>query len=167
MACDISNPETSAIIDIAFQKLKRSNPNGPDEPQAWPGTTFEVDGDGPGMALMGTTYYPPLLFMESSWRSWYTGSSNGVGVGYFLAQHKAQLGDKYISKIKVFDGDLGEPNMLFHVEDAPDDDDEMEDTHSDQSSMGTAINGHVKSEFVTRSEDGKRILREHVFRAKL
>jgi hypothetical protein len=66
MACDISNPETSAIIDIAFQKLKHSNLNAPDEPQAWPGTTFEVDGDGPGMALMGMTYHHSLLFLGSS-----------------------------------------------------------------------------------------------------
>jgi hypothetical protein len=63
MACDISNTETSAIIDIAFQKLKQSDPNAPDEPQAWPGTTFEVDGVGPGMALMGMIAYSPLLFM--------------------------------------------------------------------------------------------------------
>jgi hypothetical protein len=30
------------------------------------------------------------------------GSPNGLAVGYFLAQHKRQLGGKYVSKINVF-----------------------------------------------------------------
>jgi hypothetical protein len=46
------------------------------------------------------------------------GSPNGLGAGYFLTQHKRQLGTKTISKVKVFmnDSKWPLPQMIFFVE---------------------------------------------------
>jgi hypothetical protein len=47
------------------------------------------------------------------------GSPNGRAHGYFLAQHKRQLGgNMYISRIQVFHGDSEPltPNMVLYVE---------------------------------------------------
>ncbi|KAF2794315.1 hypothetical protein K505DRAFT_361196 [Melanomma pulvis-pyrius CBS 109.77] len=64
----------------------------------WPGASFNMDTP-EGKALLGTP--------------------NGVGVGYMLAQHKAQLGKKTISKVDVFlhESTLirASPCMVFHV----------------------------------------------------
>jgi hypothetical protein len=66
-----------------------------------------------------------------------TGSPNGLGTGYFLIQHKLQLGWKYIWKIKVFkSGEGGFNYLLFYVSDlAPwigpveDVEEQLEDLH--------------------------------------
>ncbi|CAI6243487.1 unnamed protein product [Periconia digitata] len=54
------------------------------------------------------------------------GSDEGTSIAWFLLQHKAQLGNKYISRIQIImDPDWFEqnvspkPHLLFHVEDAP------------------------------------------------
>jgi hypothetical protein len=57
--------------------------------------------------------------------------------------------------------------MLFHVENAPDDDEEMEDPESDRNSMGNGVKSHVKSDVLPHGGNGKQILREHVFRIRL
>ena len=47
------------------------------------------------------------------------GSPNGLGAGYFLVQHKAQLGGvKFVYKIRVFRGDSENtsPHLLFYVD---------------------------------------------------
>jgi hypothetical protein len=45
------------------------------------------------------------------------GSDNDIAVGYLLAQHKLQLGDKYVPKITLFKKDDADAdtatNMLF------------------------------------------------------
>ncbi|KAF3039950.1 hypothetical protein E8E12_008925 [Didymella heteroderae] len=47
-------------------------------------------------------------------------SPNGLGVGYFLTQHKHKLGNKAVEKITVFRPDKGiMPYLLFWIEDAP------------------------------------------------
>lgn len=52
---------------------------------------------------------------------WTAGLPNGAAAGFFLAQHKRQLGShKIISKVRVFRPDGGDmPYLLFYVEDAP------------------------------------------------
>jgi hypothetical protein len=92
------------------------------------------------------------------------GSPNGLAAGYFLLQHKRQLGgNKYISKIRVFrkdDDNNPKPNLLFYVDDqAPPDPKTLkrEDRGREE----------VESRVVGRSKDGTSLVREHVFRARL
>ncbi|USP74807.1 uncharacterized protein yc1106_02081 [Curvularia clavata] len=67
----------------------------------WPGTSFEAESE-QGHALIG--------------------SPNGAAFAYFLMQHKAQLGQKTITKITVFrpengdDNDFVDASLCFHVE---------------------------------------------------
>jgi hypothetical protein len=48
------------------------------------------------------------------------GSPNGVAVGYFLAQHKAQLGNKKVASVQVFGHNSNvkgnDPVLMFKVE---------------------------------------------------
>ncbi|KAF2624314.1 hypothetical protein BU25DRAFT_157490 [Macroventuria anomochaeta] len=87
----IVNEETQKAIRRA---LKSTNATyGP-----WPGATFSTDSD-EGKVLLG--------------------SPNGRAYGYFLSQHKRELGgNMYISKIQVFHGETKPliPNMVLHVE---------------------------------------------------
>jgi hypothetical protein len=71
-------------------------------------------------------------------------------------------GNKVISKITVFNGGLGElPNLLFWVADKPEEEEEPEHL------MNTGRGADLETTVVQRKKDGKEILREHVFRAKL
>jgi hypothetical protein len=56
--------------------------------------------------------------------------------------------------------------LLFWVADKPEEEEPEESVDSNDSS-GKSPNGHVESRVVNRSKDGKQILREYVFRAKL
>ncbi|KAH7127228.1 hypothetical protein B0J11DRAFT_579636 [Dendryphion nanum] len=51
------------------------------------------------------------------------GSPNGLGVAYFLIQHKGTLGVKYVHKIDVFGFDSvlvsNKPILVFHISDSP------------------------------------------------
>lgn len=52
------------------------------------------------------------------------GSPNGVGIGYLLAQHKPELGNRRVRKIEAFLADtaasnMREPSIAWEVEDAP------------------------------------------------
>jgi hypothetical protein len=92
------------------------------------------------------------------------GSPNGLGAGYFLVQHKRQLGgNKIISKITIFEGDDagGYPQLLFWVADAPG------PPEAPKASMGSETGVAVEKNVVERSRDGKNIVREHVFTARL
>ena len=68
----------------------------------WPGRDFDPHSDG----------FAALL-----------ASPNGRGVAWFLAQHKAQLGHKTISNIRVW-GDNGEVFILFVFEDVSESNDD-------------------------------------------
>jgi hypothetical protein len=78
------------------------------------------------------------------------------------------LGNKYIPKITVFIGDVEDlsPTMLFWVADSPTnpprppDHDPMDTGPGKRSTASEPRN-------LKRSTDGKSVLREHVFRAKL
>ncbi|KAJ8112784.1 hypothetical protein OPT61_g4923 [Boeremia exigua] len=99
-ACMITNEITLALIEHAL----KTYPLGPGEVrprgvEKWPGTTFPMRYDA-AQALLG--------------------SPNGLGVGYFLAQHKHRLGNKAVDKVTVFRPDRGMmPYLLFWIEDAP------------------------------------------------
>ncbi|KAF9692231.1 hypothetical protein EKO04_009605 [Ascochyta lentis] len=87
----ITNEQTQCAIRRALKNVNKEY--GP-----WPGTTFSTDTD-EGKVLLG--------------------SPNGRAHGYFLAQHKSQLGgNMYISRIQVFHGETEPfiPNMVLHVE---------------------------------------------------
>jgi hypothetical protein len=90
----IINPETNRHIRRALKALKPEKK----EVEGWPGFDFDMESD-EGKALLG--------------------SPVGRWAGYFLMQHKRQLGgNKYISKVRVFKeekaGSL--PYLLFYVQ---------------------------------------------------
>ncbi|KAH7071431.1 hypothetical protein BKA63DRAFT_605467 [Paraphoma chrysanthemicola] len=142
----IINDDTNNIIDRALKGwVPPKGHKKVTEVPPWPGVTFNLNGDNEGMALLG--------------------SPNGLAAGFFLAQHKTQLGEKLISKITVFRSDTEHslPNLLFWVVDALEsDDDEEEDDPGWIDSDLEMVDAKVK-----RSRDGKRVVREHVFRARL
>ncbi|KAH7413607.1 hypothetical protein DE146DRAFT_749811 [Phaeosphaeria sp. MPI-PUGE-AT-0046c] len=147
MSLDIINSETLVWIDRALRSIEQ--PHGQPKitkPQVWPGTTFILNGDSEALALLG--------------------SPNGLGAGFFLAQHKAQLGNKVISKITVWtasETDL--PNLLFWVADELEPDPEDEDP---EDPLPDILSKHiVERQVVGWSADKKHIIREHIFRARL
>ncbi|EMD67412.1 hypothetical protein COCSADRAFT_83739 [Bipolaris sorokiniana ND90Pr] len=119
---EVVNEETGRLIEHAMEK------NGHDEVPPWPGVRFNPE----------TEEYRALL-----------GSPNGIGVGYFLAQHKREMGgNKYVSHIIVFMED--DPTGI------------IEPTQELQNGEQTHMEG-VK--ILDGSRDGKHIVREHVIRA--
>jgi hypothetical protein len=90
------NPDTMSIANKAMG-LKPHSPY-----PMWPGRDFQSQSDG----------FAALL-----------ASPNGRGIAWFLAQHKAQLGHKIISKIRVW-GEAEELFILFVFEDVSDSDDD-------------------------------------------
>ena len=98
----ITNDDTVAI----FKKIVTEYVDiGWDELETWPGHTYFPDEE-EYRALLGKSF---LLFPSHCSRIWinwaYTGSSNGLAVGYFLSQHKSQLGQKHVSQIQIFKSD--------------------------------------------------------------
>ncbi|KAF2635760.1 hypothetical protein P280DRAFT_511031 [Massarina eburnea CBS 473.64] len=89
----ITNKETQAVIHRAVQ---------PESPtiKSWPGHTFDWD----------TMAFRAIL-----------GTPNGQGFGYFLMQHKPQLGNMFINKVQVFasDNHFRLPSLVFHVGPVP------------------------------------------------
>lgn len=85
----ITNSATGPIIQSALESADAA------PLKKWPGHSFGMDTD-EGKALLGT----PV----------------GVGIAYLLAQHKAQLGIKTVSKVDVFEPDEGgNPSLAFHI----------------------------------------------------
>jgi hypothetical protein len=135
----IVNTETDRHIRQALQTLTPAK----EDAEGWPGAEFSMVTDA-GKALLG--------------------SPVGRWAGYFLMQHKRQLGgNKFISKVRVFKSEKAGslPYFLFYVE-------------GPASSTGSALENRdnegpkiVPEQRVTRSVDGRSIVREHVFRAKL
>jgi hypothetical protein len=132
----IINKETNQHVKRALGTL--SSPR--DEPDGWPGHDFNMDTN-EGKALLG--------------------SPVGRWAGYFLIQHKRQLGgNKYISNVRVFKSEKegSWPYFLFFVEGPgatpiwkrSDGKDIMEE----HTGAGPKV--------VMRSEDGKHVIREHV-----
>jgi len=92
---------------------------------------------------------------------WTTGSPVARWAGYFLMQHKKQLGEnKYISKLRVFKPDVGSlPSILLYVETAP-----PSKPGSRARELGPRGMTAVVSHVVKRGSNNKNLVREHVFR---
>lgn len=75
--------------------------------EGWPGTTFSTVESDEGLALLG--------------------SPNAIAYSWFLISHKKELGNKMITKVRVFWGNEHDnqddkwryPEMLLYVEDVP------------------------------------------------
>ncbi len=96
-----------------------------------------------------------------------------MAAGYFLIQHRRQLGRKYISKIRIWstgEGDWTNPNMLFYVSDrdplGSTESGDDEQLHSEQQSK-RGVDSDVELGTVDMSEDGRNVVREYVVRSRL
>ncbi|KAJ4993437.1 hypothetical protein SVAN01_00985 [Stagonosporopsis vannaccii] len=140
----IVNQDTMRLIRMAMKSYKV-----PDGEQRhvfvprWPGIEFFID-TAEGQAMLG--------------------SPNGLSAGYFLIQHKNQLGgNKYVHKVTVWRDYDGDDHMLLWVKDAPLPPQEAalgiaNDSMSDKGLSGTFDNA---GNIVKRSIDGKNFIREH------
>jgi hypothetical protein len=136
----IINTETNQHVKRALQGLNPPK----DEANGWPGAKFDVDSDA-GKALLG--------------------SPVGRWAGYFLMQHKRQLGgSKWISKVRVFKiekaGSL--PYLLFYVEGPVETKSKAGGENRSERRNGSVYEGVVGS-----SHDGKSVVKEHVYHARL
>ena len=101
----VVNPETLSITSQAL-RLKETEAH-----PKWPGRDFKAQSDG----------FAALL-----------ASPNGCGVAWFLGQHKAQLGHKTITSIRVW-GEHDDVFLLFVFEDVSDSgDDESVETSTEE-----------------------------------
>jgi hypothetical protein len=133
----IINKETNQHITRALGTL---NPPKEDV-EVWPGHDFDMKTDA-GKALLG--------------------SPVGRWAGYFLMQHKRQLGgSKWISKVKVFKSEKGGswPYFLFYVDISP-----ASGVMVDRSRVAGSYD---RPRIVRKSEDGSHVVREHVMRMKI
>ncbi|KAH7079666.1 hypothetical protein FB567DRAFT_501906 [Paraphoma chrysanthemicola] len=98
---EITNKETNAIINQCHNSYSQNTDPPPGRTLVWPGVSFPIETI-EGQALLG--------------------SPNDIAAGYFLAQHKRQLGgNKIIYTITVFrvKADDFLPNIIFWVKDGP------------------------------------------------
>ncbi|CAI9635688.1 unnamed protein product [Alternaria burnsii] len=133
----IINKETNQHITRALGTL---NPPKEDV-EVWPGHDFDMETDA-GKALLG--------------------SPVGRWAGYFLMQHKRQLGgSKWISKVRVFKSEKegSWPYFLFYVDSPP-----APGVMVDKSRVAGSYD---RPRIVRRSEDGSHVVREHVMRTKI
>ena len=131
----IINKETNQHVKRALGTL--SPPK--EEAAGWPGNDFSMDTD-EGKALLG--------------------SPVGRWAGYFLLQHKRQVGgNKYISKVRVFKSEKegSWPYFLFYV-DGPVATLGLRRGEGDRKTWSWNEEPRV----VRRSTDGKHVIREHV-----
>ncbi|CAG5153011.1 uncharacterized protein ALTATR162_LOCUS3000 [Alternaria atra] len=85
------------------------------------------------------------------------GSPSGPAIGYFLAQHKRQLGSKCLSKINVFKADTNVALaicLLFTIEDKV-------------GGLRADTGSDAKAMFVKRDNGGKNLVRQHIVWVKL
>ncbi|KAJ4311116.1 Mitochondrial import inner membrane translocase subunit tim8 [Neodidymelliopsis sp. IMI 364377] len=140
---DIANEDTLKLIKIALKTYKV--PEGQSRYKylpKWPGLVFYIETD-EGKAMFG--------------------SPNGLAAGYFLAQHKTQLGgNKYVYQVTVWRDSDGDEQMMLWVKDAPPPEEEEPD--KTKKLQGGVLAGGKK---VRHSKDGKKMMRKHIVRAKL
>jgi len=88
------------------------------------------------------------------------GTPNGRASGYFLAQHKQQLGNMFISGVRVFLGTTypNQPSMVFYVQ-------QELPQRPDKLLRRFAID--VESSVIFVGNNGTDIVRQHVMRARL
>ncbi|KAF1915344.1 hypothetical protein BDU57DRAFT_518268 [Ampelomyces quisqualis] len=139
----IINTETNRHIKQALKTLKSPK----EEAEGWPGSEFEMATDA-GKALLG--------------------SPVGRWAGYFLMQHKRQLGgSKYISKVRVFKSEKpgSLPYFLFYVE-GPDAEIKLVTGAETSQLTENTRNSSVESRLVKMSTDSKSVVKQHFFHAK-
>ncbi|KAF3054125.1 hypothetical protein E8E11_011824 [Didymella keratinophila] len=162
MSVSVINTESEVIMERIMQHFNMA------AVPPWPGRDFEfaVKGSNPSD--------DDLAEMEAALAL--LGSPNGIGAGYFLIQHRRQLGWKYIWKVKVWmsgEDEWAEPNILFYVSDhAPiagprEFDDQLNRLHISQKRKRDLVEAAKRSVVVHKSEDGKSVIREHRMAAKL
>ncbi|KAK4493901.1 hypothetical protein PRZ48_015086 [Zasmidium cellare] len=94
---NIANRETQRILQLAMGEGDVGR--APETPGEWPGSQWNIDEDSAKVALS---------------------TRNSVGVVYFLAQHKEQLGLKTIDQVNIFNCKTGPSNqwcLYFHIVD--------------------------------------------------
>ncbi|KAJ4347557.1 Mitochondrial import inner membrane translocase subunit tim8 [Ascochyta clinopodiicola] len=150
MAVQVINPQTQYVMKRALQQYNVA------VVPAWPGKDFEFS------VLEGRE-----LELEAALAL--LGSSNGLGAGYFIIQHRPQLGWKYIWKVKIFMAGQGEwalPNVLFYVSDHATFegqesqhrlDEQLKDLHFTQRRK-REMHDTIKPEVVYKSKDGKNVI---------
>ncbi|KAF2028243.1 hypothetical protein EK21DRAFT_114017 [Setomelanomma holmii] len=150
----VTNVETMGIIRKALSEWEPlPGQHKVVTPRPFLGTTFDTSGI-PGAALLG--------------------SPNGVGAGFCIAQHRLQLENKWILKITVFSDDDSffptMPNLLFWVKDLPLEEKKPppESEKGEKRRIAPGLLTNVTETRVSkRGIDGKSIVREHIYRAKL
>lgn len=183
MSFGIVNHETATVI-IPRALKAAGEPTG--EAKPWPGTDIIAGHAGhkkAALALIGT--YSIHISASTSFISdcthmltYVPGCPNALGAGYFLLQHKRQLGGaKFIWKIKIFKGDdlheSDDPHLIFYVDPNPPPMPPPEDTPGSPQKTPSDSSGQADSEdwmeprIVKRSADGRSMIREHIIRAKL
>lgn len=136
----IINTETNQHVKQALQNLDPPK----NEANGWPGAEFDMDNDA-GKALLG--------------------SPVGRWAGYFLMQHKRQLGgSKWISKVRVFKSEKAGslPYLLFYVEGPVETKSKAGGENRSERRNDSVYEGVVGS-----SHDGKSVVREHMYHARL
>ncbi len=121
LSLSITNRETQNILARAMRNIVPDIKGVP----AWGGFQFYTDTP-EGQAILGELLFGrnyPLIFADLVSP---LGSPNAQAFSYLLLQHKAELGNLHINKIRVFHDDRDEPgpNLLFFVEPVPADDNE-------------------------------------------
>ncbi|KAH6639025.1 hypothetical protein C7974DRAFT_387722 [Boeremia exigua] len=143
---DIINSQTIRLMQMALQRYEV--PEGQERLKRipkWPGLELGIETPG-ALAMLG--------------------SPNGLAVGYFLAQHKTQLGgNKHVHKVTIWKDDEGDEQMLFWVKDAPPP--PVDDPWTTSDSKGLMDTFNKADNVVKRSVDGRNIIREHRILAKL
>ncbi|KAH6060440.1 hypothetical protein HBI67_137360 [Parastagonospora nodorum] len=138
IAMQITNDETLEIVPRALKAMGVSD----GQAKLWPGTGFTVGAENE---------------TEKEAADALIGCHNGLAAGYFLLQHKRQLGGaKYIWKVVVFKSDPGELQLLFYVD---------ADAHPEKRRADKA--GAVRSTAVGKGASRTSYVREHIFRARL
>ncbi|KAH6639024.1 hypothetical protein C7974DRAFT_448848 [Boeremia exigua] len=116
----------------------------------------------PGEIRLGyVPFYPGVTFdMNSEEGAAMLGSPNGIAVGYFLAQHKTQLGgNRYVYKVQIFDQEHTDATyMVFWIADEP-------LSWEGQAQQENRVEGAGK--ILKRSLDGRNVLREHIVTTEL
>lgn len=116
---NIVNKETEQLIKQALEVYEPSEgQERVTELPQWPGLTFSVESEA-GKAMLSTC--AGVLLGSVCILTVMQGSPNGIAAGYFLAQHKAEIGtNKYVYQIQIFAPEWGGGlSMILHVTDAP------------------------------------------------
>ncbi|KAL6707137.1 hypothetical protein ACN47E_004684 [Coniothyrium glycines] len=148
MVTNILNASSRELVRDALSTLQPPQ----SEIKVWPGHEFSMESKG-GKALLG--------------------SPVGRWAGYFLLQHKAQLGgNRFISKVRVFKTNGFFPYLVFYVDPTPVSDTNSAPARQQQSRLPSLMTkrsasgqwtSQIARRIVGKSVDGNEMVREYVF----